>query len=85
MPNRAISIVTTIRCYRGQRALSTLQKLKDASVAHHREHTHRHRDGEPERFPKDDDIVPWLAKQPRHPLSLGDLVKSVAIVTPPIP
>ncbi|KAK0641568.1 branched-chain alpha-ketoacid dehydrogenase [Cercophora newfieldiana] len=59
------------------RASSTLQHLKSAtanpssSTGHH---PHPHRDRHINRSEVDDE-VPWLAKQPLHPLSLADLVK----------
>ncbi|KAK3318274.1 branched-chain alpha-ketoacid dehydrogenase kinase [Apodospora peruviana] len=76
---------------RASRAYSTLQNLKDASKpsssSHspsqgHRDHK-KHHDHDRERHHErrhDDrseaeDQVPWLAKQPLHPLSLADLVK----------
>ncbi|KAK4158100.1 branched-chain alpha-ketoacid dehydrogenase [Chaetomidium leptoderma] len=59
----------------GPRASSTLHHLKDASVAHHRPQTHHHRDRDHERRRPESDVVPHLARQPLHPLSLADLVK----------
>ncbi|KAK3292207.1 branched-chain alpha-ketoacid dehydrogenase [Chaetomium fimeti] len=61
-----------------RRASSTLQNLKNASVAHHKPQTqsqsHPQRDRE-QRRRYDHDVVPHLARQPLHPLSLADLVK----------
>ncbi|KAK4191952.1 hypothetical protein QBC35DRAFT_485178 [Podospora australis] len=73
LPILAPRVIPSTSSYRSQRALSTLQNRKDTAHTHHPKAHHRH-SGE-DSFPKDDDIVPWLAKQPRHPLSLADLVK----------
>ncbi|KAL2021298.1 hypothetical protein VTK56DRAFT_7269 [Thermocarpiscus australiensis] len=76
-PQRLPNAFTAIaRSYCWPRASSTLQHLKDASVAHHRPLPPHH--GVIDRTlgrPDADDVVPQLAKQPLHPLSLADLVK----------
>ncbi|KAK3944854.1 hypothetical protein QBC46DRAFT_146876 [Diplogelasinospora grovesii] len=86
--SRPLRLSTPLRAFPVQslpqwrRASSTLQHLKDATTAHHhrqsprrehdkREHDHRER---VERS-KAEDVVPKLARQPLHPLSLADLVK----------
>ncbi|KAK4130063.1 alpha-ketoacid dehydrogenase kinase [Trichocladium antarcticum] len=72
------------RCHSNpwSRASSTLQNPKDASAAHHRpalQAHHRQHDRDHDRHiggrPDADDVVPYLAKQPLHPLSLADLVR----------
>jgi hypothetical protein len=53
-----------------------LQHLRQDAVASYRYITHHpgHHDGDVN-HPDAHDVVPWLAKQPLHPLSLADLVK----------
>jgi signal transduction histidine kinase len=73
-PLRASSLSPSAR-----RASSTLQHLKDAtanpsSTGGHGHHPRPHRERHINRSEVDDE-VPWLAKQPLHPLSLADLVK----------
>ncbi|KAH6856839.1 branched-chain alpha-ketoacid dehydrogenase [Chaetomium sp. MPI-CAGE-AT-0009] len=73
------SAVQGFNCAR--RASSTLQHLKNASVAHHQPHqphqpkTHPSQRDREQRRRYDHDVVPHLARQPLHPLSLADLVK----------
>ncbi|GAB1318681.1 Protein-serine/threonine kinase [Madurella fahalii] len=52
------------------RTSSTLQHLKQATAAQHQQD-----DDTKFALPETGRVVPWLAKQPLHPLSLADLVK----------
>ncbi|AEO67087.1 b2d2f07f-e222-4308-9821-4d4769529c4b [Thermothielavioides terrestris] len=78
------AVPRSLNCWRraSSRASSTLQQPHEASVAqhhhHHRPHQHpqqQHREGERHAGRPEHDVVPHLAKQPLHPLSLADLVK----------
>ncbi|KAK3899464.1 branched-chain alpha-ketoacid dehydrogenase [Staphylotrichum tortipilum] len=55
------------------RASSTLQHSKDKDASAHRPQAQHHHDRDRPRHTAD--VVPYLAKQPLHPLSLADLVK----------
>ncbi|KAK4121729.1 alpha-ketoacid dehydrogenase kinase [Parathielavia appendiculata] len=57
------------------RASSTLQNLVAASASRSRPQIHRQQLRDRERHQHEIDVVPHLAKQPLHPLSLADLVK----------
>jgi signal transduction histidine kinase len=79
---RAIQGFNKFNCW--PRHSSTLQTPKDTSVAHHRPQNHHQHHRDRERHRHEVDVVPHLAKQPLHPLSLADLVKyrlSVPYVT----
>ena len=83
---RPLRLPSTFRAVSRQhgalRASSTLQHSKDGSPAtDHRPQTHHHQQHRPDHDrhiggrADSDDVVPHLAKQRLHPLSLADLVK----------